>query len=70
MQHQTPRLIPIPQWPNHHYWPSVAGLRWLIFNKDKNGFSRAFKKVGSRVLVDEQAFFHCVEEQNHVGMDQ
>ena len=67
MQQPSTRLIPISKWPDHHHWPTVAGLRWMIFNKEENGFSRAFKKVGSRVLVDEAEFFSCVDEQNKPG---
>lgn len=54
------RLIPVPDWPDFHSWPSVAGLRNLIFHAEKNGFSSAFKRVGRRVLVDEHEFFACV----------
>lgn len=50
------RYIPVPDWNKHHVWPSVAGLRNLIFNRDKNGFSKVIKKVGKRVLIDEAAF--------------
>lgn len=62
-----PRLIPVPQWPEHHPWPSVAGLRWLIFNARENGFDQVVRRVGRRVLVDEQAFFRWVESRNGVG---
>ena len=47
------RFIPIPKWPNYHPWPSVAGLRWMVFNKKKNGFAQAFPKIGGRILVDD-----------------
>ncbi|MBL1265727.1 hypothetical protein [Candidatus Methylomicrobium oryzae] len=58
------RLIPVPDWKNHHSWPPEGGLRHLIFNKDSNGFSTAFKKVGRRVLIDEAEFFACIERKN------
>ena len=58
------RLIPVTQWNDYHAWPPQGGLRHIRFNSETNGFGRAFKKVGSRVLVDERAFFECVEEQN------
>lgn len=57
------RLIPVPNWPEYHSWPSAAGLRSLIFNREKNGFNKVVKKVGKRVLIDEQAFFRWVENQ-------
>jgi hypothetical protein len=58
------RLIPVPEWNNYHTWPPIGGLRHLIFNEDSNGFKRAFKRVGRRVLIDEAAFFECVDAQN------
>jgi len=56
-------LIPVPAWPKHHPWPSIAGLRYLIFNADINGFESCIRRVGRRVLIDEQAFFKWCESQ-------
>ena len=63
---QTPlkRLIPVPQWNKYHPWPPIGGLRHLIFHEKTNGFAPAFKRVGSRVLIDEVKFFEIVEQQN------
>jgi hypothetical protein len=61
------RLIPVPEWNQHHSWPPQGGLRHLIFNEKTNGFSKAFKRVGRRVLVDEREFFAIVEAQNQGG---
>ena len=61
------RLIPVPEWNQHHSWPPQGGLRHLIFNEKTNGFASAFKRVGRRVLVDEAAFFACIEKQNQGG---
>lgn len=58
------RLIPCTDWPKYHPWPSVAGLRWMIFNAKVSGFEKVIKRVGRRVLIDEQKFFEFVEERN------
>lgn len=58
------RLIPVPEWNQHHSWPPIGGLRHLIFNEDTNGFKKAFKRVGRRVLIDEAEFFACIERKN------
>ncbi len=55
------RYIPVPEWNDHHPWPSQGGLRWLIFNKHKNGFDTVVRKVGRRVLISEEAFFDWIE---------
>jgi len=57
------RLIPASKWEVYHPWPSNAGLRSIIFNKDTNGFDRAVKTIGRRVLIDEQEFFKWVDSQ-------
>ncbi len=57
-------LIPVSKWNDKHAWPSQGGLRHLIFNEKTNGFASAFKRVGRRVLIDEDEFFNCVDRQN------
>ncbi len=55
-----PRLIPVSKWNNYHEWPPVGGLRHLIFHATTNGFHKVIRKAGSRVLIDEDAFFEWV----------
>lgn len=45
------------QWPD-----SERSLRHLIFHADTNGFNRCIRRVGRRVLIDEQAFYSWLEE--------
>ena len=59
-----PNLIPVPKWKEHHEWPTEAGLRYYIFNASFNGFDKVIKKVGRRILIDEERFFDWVEEKN------
>lgn len=56
------KIIPIPDWPKYHPWPSVAGLRHLIFHAEKNGFNQVIRRSGRRVLIDETAFFIWLEQ--------
>ena len=57
------RFIPLTKWPDYHPWPTVAGMRWLVFNAEKNGFVSVVRRAGRRVLIDEHAFFNWVNEQ-------
>jgi len=57
------RLIPVSDWPEHHAWPPVGGLRHLIFNAKSNGFNKVIRRIGRRVLIDEAAFFNWVDTQ-------
>ncbi|MBF0213602.1 MAG: hypothetical protein HQM00_08565 [Magnetococcales bacterium] len=61
---RTTRLIPVTKWPELHSWPSIGGLRHLIFNAETNGFSSVIKRAGRRVLIDEAAFFRWMDKQN------
>ncbi len=58
-----PRLIPVPEWNKYHAWPTLGGLRHLIFHAKTNGFDRVIKRCGKRVLIDSKAFFEYVDEQ-------
>lgn len=58
------RLIPLTEWPKHHSWPPIGGLRHLVFHANENGFDKVIRRAGRRVLIDEQAFFQWLEEQN------
>ena len=61
------RFIPVPDWNKYHPWPPPGGMRHLIFHAAVNGFSPAFKRVGRRILVDERAFWGCVERSQERG---
>ena len=67
MSVKNTRLIPTTKWNEHHEWPPIGGMRWLIFNAETNGFKSAFVRVGRRVLVDEAEFFRCVERNNNAA---
>ncbi len=58
--HPEIQLIPANEWPKHHAWPPIGGLRHLIFNAKTNGFDSVVRRVGRRVLIDQQAFFAWV----------
>ena len=64
MRNDNARLIPVTKWNDYYDYPTIGGLRALIFNADKNGFNKVIRRIGSRVLLNEQAFFDWVEEIN------
>lgn len=44
-----------------------SSLRWMIFNRESNGFAHCFCKAGpKRILIDEAAFFAKIES-NRMG---
>lgn len=54
------RLIPLTKWGQFHNWPTVGGLRALVFNSHNNGFDRCMRRVGRRILIDEESFFDWI----------
>jgi hypothetical protein len=61
--HRGDRLIPLTKWSNYHPWPSVGGLRYLVFFAEANGFQSCVRRAGRRVLIDEKAFFEWMDRQ-------
>lgn len=61
---KTRKIIPVTEWNDHHPWPPQGGLRYLIFNEHRNGFKDVIRRVGRRVLIDEEAFFTWLDAQN------
>jgi len=68
-QSEVRKLIPVTQWKKYHPWPSVAGLRHLIFHEHSNGFSICVRRIGRRVLIDEGEFFRWADELNSTNND-
>lgn len=57
------KLIPVTKWSDFHPWPNTAGLRHLIFNAHQNGFDAVIRRIGRRVLIDENSFFKWADKQ-------
>ncbi len=63
-KHPHSELIPVTKWNQYHVWPTTSALRHLIWEADKNGFNKVIRRVGRAVLLDEEAFYQWVEDQN------
>jgi hypothetical protein len=61
-------LLTLKQFAEKYPWPSVTGLRNWHFRAQQNSrlkpLKKCFKKVGSRVLVDDEEFFKAVADLN------
>jgi hypothetical protein len=70
-KNKTGRLLTVAQFAQEHRAFSQPALRHLIFDAQANGFSKVIKRIGKRkILLDEQAFFDWVSEQNNGGQDE
>jgi len=61
-----PSLLTIKQFSGKHPAFPEGGLRFRIFNADKNGMADAgvIIRNGRRVLIDEERFFGWLEAKN------
>lgn len=57
------RLIPVTKWPKYHPWSPIGGLRHLIFNEHRDGFSHCVVRTGCRVLISVKRFFEWANGQ-------
>jgi hypothetical protein len=60
----NPTLLTVKQFCQQHPAFTQGGVRWLLFNRQENGLEHAVLKVGRRVLIDVDAFFGWIDEQN------
>tara|TARA_B100001750_G_C15433593_1_gene559636 strand:- start:578 stop:772 length:195 start_codon:yes stop_codon:yes gene_type:complete len=56
-------LLTVRQFSQKHPAFPEGGLRFLIFNAEKNGFSACIRRMGRKVLIDEEAFFDWIDGQ-------
>lgn len=43
-----------------------GGLRWLLFNREQNGFARCVVRIGRRVLIDEAELVAWLRDQREM----
>lgn len=59
------RYLTCTQWCKEYNWPPAGGLRHLIFNAKYNGFSKVVRRVGRRILLNEEEFLKFIEEKSN-----
>lgn len=59
-------LLTVKQFIEKHPAFTNGSIRALIFNAQKNGLSKALRRIGGRVLIKEKDFFNWIEEINNV----
>jgi hypothetical protein len=58
------RRIPVPKFNQYHLYSSTSAIRWFI-HCNKYGFNdKVVVRCGRGALIDEAAFFDCIDEQN------
>ncbi|MEK7793993.1 MAG: hypothetical protein AAB353_05670 [Candidatus Hydrogenedentota bacterium] len=60
-----PTFLTVTQYAKKHAYPSVLGLRHLIFNAATNGFP--VRRLGRRVLLREDEVLAWIDSQSKPG---
>lgn len=61
--HQSPKnFVTIKQWLQKYPAIPEGGIRHLIFTNKDNFNTRVVKKIGRKILLDEQAFLNYINE--------
>jgi len=63
-QNTTRTLLTVKQFSEKHPSFSEGSLRHIIFYAETNGFQKCIRRIGRKVLLDEDIFFQCTDEQN------
>ena len=48
---------------------SESGIRWLIFNGQKNGFNSCVIRVGKKILIEAEAFEAWINKKKDTKND-
>ena len=66
---RVPKLQTVPQFAEDNPAFPAGGLRWQIFNEDKNGLKEAgaIVRVGRKVLIDSEKYFNWIYSQNQTA---
>lgn len=55
-------LLTLRQFTEANSWPTMGALRNLIFFAKENGFDSVIRRVGTRILIDEESFYRWVDD--------
>ena len=61
MEKEIETFLSVKDFSNKHTGWTQQQLRWIIANREKNGFKSVLRKVGKRVMIDEAAFFAKID---------
>jgi hypothetical protein len=64
INHNQKSFLTVKQWLNKYPAIPEGGIRHLIFTNKDNFNSRVVKKLGRKILLDEQAFLSYIDEHS------
>ena len=67
MASETTQFLSVPATAKKYPAFSEGGLRWLLFNREQNGFNRCVVRIGRRVLIDEAELVAWLRDQREAS---
>lgn len=61
-----PKYILVTEWNKYFSYPTIGGLRALIFHADKNGFDKVIRRI-PRLMICVDAYYEWIEEVNRLN---
>lgn len=58
-------VLTVSQLAKKHPAFREGGIRHWIFHGEKNGFKNVLRRIGRKILIDEQLFFDWLDKQNN-----
>lgn len=62
-----PQFLTVPDTAKKYPAFTEGGLRWLLFNRESNGFARCVVRIGRRVLIDESELVAWLRDHREAG---
>mgnify|MGYP000805925478 FL=1 len=56
------RYVLLTEWNKYFDYPKIGTLRSLVFHSHKNGFNNVVRRIGSRIVINVDAYFEWLEE--------
>lgn len=63
---EIPPYVLVTEWENYFSYPTLNGLRALIFHAEKNGFDKVIRRL-PRIAICIKAYYDWIEESHSIG---
>lgn len=61
-EQKSKSFLTIKQLIRKYPWLTEGTVRWYITKKNENGFDKVLKKVGKKILIDEEKFLLWIDK--------
>ena len=59
--YEPKQFYTVKQLADKHHFVTLSALRWYIFHSKSNGLHSCIRRVGRKILIDNQAFLNWID---------